>query len=442
MNMDELLGLIRTGEGYTLELKEKLPSDLGKQFCAFANASGGRIILGVKDDGTASGYGLTNHDEASINATARNLEPSLRITVEKVGNFVVIHVPEGESKPYSSGGHFYLRVGSTAQQLKRDEIREFFLKERLVRFDEKPNMDFDFKNDFDEKKFRDYLDKAGISPVANVMDMLRNLELIDGGYMKNAGALLFSKKITHFFTTARVVCVLYQGTDKYTIIDKREFGDDLLSDYENAFNYLRSKLNTNYIIKAERTNRLELPENALREALVNALVHRDYFSNGHVQVDIYLDRVDVSNPGGLVHGLAKEDFGKRSMPRNPLLMDLFMRIDKVEKAGTGIKRICDAMKKYGLTAKFDINENWFSIVFPRVMQGATTQKTVEKGVEKTVEKILGLIRKNPRITQKELMTETGLTRRGVEWNLSKLKNEGKLKRIGPDKGGYWEINEE
>lgn len=257
MEVDELPGLIRTGEGYILELKEKLPSDLGRQLCAFANAS---------------------------------------------------------------GGHFYLRVGSTAQQLKRDEIREFFLKERLVRFDEKPNMDFDLKNDFDKKKF----------------------------------------------------------------------GDDLLSDYEN----------------------------------------------------IYLDKVDISNPGGLVHGLTKEDFGKRSMPRNPLLMDLFMRIEKVEKAGTGIKRIRDAMKEYGLTAKFDINENWFSVVFPRVMQGATTQKTVEKDVEKTVEKILGLIRKNSRITQKELMVETGLSRRGVEWNLSKLKKEGKLKRIGPDKGGHWEILKE
>ena len=420
MHKEELLGLIETGEGYTLDFKEALPSDLGRHICAFANASGGRIIRGVRDDGSASSYRLSNADEAKINSTARNLEPSIRVSVERVDDFAVIHIPEGENKPYSSAGQFYLRIGSTSQQLRRDEIREFFRRERLLMFDEKPNMEFDFKNDFYRLKFKDYLAKAGITPLQEEMDTLRNLNLLDGGHMKNAGVLFFTQRITKFFMSATVVCALYEGTDKHQIIDMKEFNADILSNFENALEYIRSKLNTNFIIKMERTNRLELPKEALREALINAIVHRDYFSNGHVQVDIYIDRVDISNPGGLVSGLARKDFGKRSMPRNPLLMDLFLRIDKVEKVGSGIGRIRKAMTEYGLKAKFDINEGWFSVVFPRTAQkistGTIPQATLLKphsestkavlklyqNYPETILKILGGISENPRITVPEL----------------------------------------
>ena len=430
MDREELLGLIKTGEGYCLDFKESLPSDLGKHICAFTNGSGGKIILGIRDNGSPSGYMLSNADEAKINSTARNLEPSIKVRVERVDGLAVIHIPEGENKPHSSAGQFYLRIGSTSQQLKRDEIRDFFQRERLVRFDEKPNMQFDFEHDFYRLKFKDYLERAKLTSVQDERDMLVNLNLLDGGYMRNAGVLFFTQRITKFFMSATVVCVLYQGTDKHQILDKKEFNADLISNYENALTYIYSKLNTNFIIKRERTEKLELPEDALREALINAIVHRDYFSTAQVQVDIYLDRVDISNPGGLVSGLVRKDLGKRSMPRNPLLMDLLLRIDKVEKVGSGIGRIRKAMEEYGLKVKFDIRESWFSVVLPR---------PVLKTVEKTVEKILELIEANPKITQKELMEKTGLTRRGVEWNLSKLKEGGKLRRIGPDKGGHWEV---
>ncbi len=446
LNKEELIGLIQTGEGYTLEFKERIPSDLGRHICAFANASGGRVILGVRDDSTFSDYRMANNDEAAINNTARNLEPSVRVFVERVDDFAVIRIPEGENKPYSSAGQFFLRIGSTYQQLKRDEIREFFLKERLVRFDEKPNMDFDFSNDFNSKKFHDFLAKANITPLTNEKDTLHNLNLLDGEHMRNAGILFFSNTITKFFISATVVCVLYQGTTKQTILDRKEFNADTVSNYGDALTYLRSKLNTYFIIKKERTEKLELPEEALREALINAIVHRDYFSNGHVQIDIYLDRVDISNPGGLVPGLARKDFGKRSMPRNPLLMDLFLRIDKVEKVGSGIKRIHDTMKEYGLSAKFDISEDWFSVVFPRTsLLGSAKERLFQnypKTIPETILKILNAIQENPRITIPDLAEKSGLSEVGVKYNLKKLKKQGLVKRIGPKKGGHWEIKNE
>ncbi|MBI4154312.1 putative DNA binding domain-containing protein [Candidatus Woesearchaeota archaeon] len=430
MNKKELLALIKTGEGYTLEFKESVPSDLGKHICAFANASGGKMILGLKDDGSVIGYHLGNVDSSRIQDTARNMDPQFQVSVEKVENLAVVHVPEGENKPYSSAGHFYLRTGPNSQQMTREEIRNFFQHERLVRFDEKPNRDFSFSRDFDKGTFRKYLSKSGITSVHEDRDMLRNLSLLDGDCIKNAGVMFFCREVKRFFISAIVTCVLYQGTDKVNILDKKEFDMDIMANYENAMTYILSKLNTQYIIKRERTKRLELPEEALREALINAMVHRDYFSTGHVQVDIFLDRMEISNPGGLVSGLSRKDLGKRSMPRNPLLMDLFHRIDRVERVGSGIKRIRKAMKEYGLKVAFDASESWFSVVFKRA---------TEKTVEKTVEKILGLMKTSPKITQKELVQKTGLTRRGIEWNISKLKKEGKIKRVGPAKGGHWKV---
>jgi ATP-dependent DNA helicase RecG len=160
------------------------------------------------------------------------------------------------------------------------------------------------------------------------------------------------------------------GKTKYRILDKKEYKTDLYSNYHNTIGYLLSHLNTEYIIKSgPREEKLELPEDALREAVLNAIAHRDYRSSANIQVYIFSDRVEVVNPGGLVGGLKKEDLGKRSMPRNPLLFSMMERMDLVEKVGTGILRMKDAMKEYGLNEPIiEADENWFSITFERDVQ--------------------------------------------------------------------------
>lgn len=330
-------------------------------------------------------------------------------------------------------GQFFLRIGANCQQLSRDEIREFFQKENLILFDSQQNTDFDLDKDFDKYKFKSFLGLAKITDNLNKKEILRNLFLLDGEYLKNAGVLFFCRRVTKFFMGAIITCVLYQGTNKTNILDKKEFNADILSNYNNALLYTISKLNTNYIIKRERTENLELPEEALREAIINSIVHRDYFSAGHIQIDIFLDRVEISNPGGLVKGLSKKDFGKVSLPRNPLIMDLMLRVNKVEKIGSGIRRIIDTMKEYGLNVKFQ-STGFFTVIFQR------PQITVPR--EKTREKILSLIKNNPSITTGELAQEAGVGVKGVEWQLKKLKDENIIARIGPDKGGHWEVRKE
>jgi len=427
--------LIKTGEGYNLEFKESVGSNLGKEICAFANAKGGRIILGVKDSGEVIEFNLSNAESSNIQDIARNMDPSFKVDIEKIENLIVINIAEGKNKPYSVGGKFYLRIGANSQQMQRDEIRDFFHKEGLILFDEKPNLEFDLDKDFDHYKFRNFLNLAKITDNQNHEDILNNLSLIENKKLKNAGVLFFCHMITKFFMQGAISCVLYEGKTKTNIIDKKDFDADILSNYDNAYNFILSKLNTNYIIGREREERLELPKDAIREALINAFVHRDYFSNGHIQIDIFLDRVEISNPGGLVSGLSEKDFGKVSLPRNPLLMDLMLRVNKVERIGSGIQRIRDAMKKYSLKVEFN-KTKFFTVVFKRkrlILKGS------EKGSEKSSEKILRLMKENNKITIEELSKEMELSTRAIEKSIAKLKEKGLIKRIGGAKGGYWEI---
>jgi ATP-dependent DNA helicase RecG len=191
-------------------------------------------------------------------------------------------------------------------------------------------------------------------------------------------------------------------------------------------------LKTNYGNDQRRTQNYE----ALREALINAVVHRDYFEKGsNVMVEIFEDRIEITNPGGLVKGLSPENFGKISMLRNPGIANLFHRIDYIEKMGTGIERIRLALKEANLpTVQYELNPVYVKAVFPRQAEGweKTTQET-------TQEIILQLIKNNPSITRNELSDKTGISPDGVKYHLDLLKKAGIIRHTGPTKKGKWEL---
>ena len=154
-------------------------------------------------------------------------------------------------------------------------------------------------------------------------------------------------------------------------------------------------------------------------------------------LDIFDDRVEVSNPGSLI--IKEEEFGKRSLSRNPLIFSLLQKLELVEQVGSGISRIKGEMTNGGLKEpKFEFGK-FFSVIFSRPTKEDIGKLAGEKTVEKTVEKIIQLIKENPQITQEELVKITGLSRRGVEWNIQQLKAKGFIRRVGPDRGGYWEV---
>ncbi|MDE2821947.1 MAG: ATP-binding protein, partial [Chloroflexota bacterium] len=143
MNIPILADLIALGEGFTTEFKRSMPSDLGREICAFANATGGIILIGVDDAGTAVGVQDHNRLKSQVQSVARSADPPVAVEVGSEGEVLRVTVPEQHGKPYSFRGRFYIREGATCQQLSRDEIRDFFFKEGLIRLDETPCNAFD-----------------------------------------------------------------------------------------------------------------------------------------------------------------------------------------------------------------------------------------------------------------------------------------------------------
>ena len=340
MKVKELKNLIALGEGFTTEFKRSGTSNLGREICAFANATGGVILIGVSDRGEIVGVSDPNRLKSEVQAIARSAEPPIAVEIESVGKVLCVTIPEQHSKPYSFGGKFFLREGTTSQQMSRDEIREFFFKEGLIHFDETPCTDYDLERDLTPEIWSRFVQNARLPEGLEVHPALDNLHLMKNGQMTHAGAWLLCDDITRYTLQAHVTCAMFRGTTKTYILDRKDFSGDLYTIYEEVMAYLQAKLNTALIPHARgRYERLELPPDALREALVNAIAHRDYRSNANVQVYIFYDRLEIVTPGGLPAGMREEDLGVKSVPRNPLLFGMFYRMGMVERVGSGIKRI-------------------------------------------------------------------------------------------------------
>ena len=345
--------LVAEGEGSMLEYKEGLSSGFSRELVALANSAGGRILIGVRDDGTIVGMRDSNDLRARIQDMARNCDPPVKVLVESVGDVVVVTVRESENKPVQCRDGFFWRQGATTQKLTRDEIREFFQSEGAIRFDTSLCTKFRYPEDFDREKFAAWLRLSGISPGDNVEDVLVNIEAAERSgrhlVMRNAGVLFFARDVRHFFPQAYLTCLLGKGRDKVHILDRKDFAGGVVADIEDALRFVER--NTRLAYKIEKLQREEIPEYpmaALREAITNAIMHRDYFEAGaNVFVEIYSDRIEVSNPGGLPKGLTPEQFGTRSVRRNALIADLLLRIGFIEKAGTGIRRMREDAVDHG-----------------------------------------------------------------------------------------------
>ena len=266
--------------------------------------------------------------------------------------------------------------------------------------------------------------------------------------MTNAGVLFFTKSTEFLLLQATVVCVLYKGTEKLHVLDKKDFLGNMIKNIEDAVLFVKRHTNLEYRIEKLRREEIpDIPELALREAVVNAVCHRDYFEKGaNVMIEIFDDRVEISNPGGLPSGLNPKDFGTKSVVRNPVIADLLHRADYIEKLGTGINRIKNAVKKHGkVSVKFSYN-TFFTVIFKmrshRKIGERVTKKVTEKVTKKVTEnqsKILGSINENPNITTLELSKIIGISDRKIKENIKKLRDAGFLIRVGPARGGYWKI---
>jgi ATP-dependent DNA helicase RecG len=264
---------------------------------------------------------------------------------------------------------------------------------------------------------------------------LRNLHLVKDDKMTHAGAWLLCDDITRFTLRAGVTCALFRGTTNVHILDRRDFTGDLYSIYEECMGYLQSRLNTAMIPHAHgREERLELPSEALREAMVNAIAHRDYRSTANVQVHIYHDRVEVITPGGLPAGMKEEDLGQKSLPRNPLLFGLFYRMDLVEQIGSGVLRIRDLCRDYGVPEPvFDVSENWVTVAFPRLTPQLPPQVGTKSALSRHQVEILRKCRNDSALVDLMAVTERTDRTKFRDKVLNPMLEAGLIEMTIPDK---------
>jgi len=411
MNYNELLDIIKTGEGYTIDFKESINSSIGKNICAFANSCGGKIIIGVEDKtNKVIGYHLTNSDKSKIQDIARNMNPSFNVQIEQIKNLAIIFIAEGKNKPYTVNGHFYLRYGANSQQLNRDEIRELFQKENLIPFERQTNLNFK-QGDFSNKAFNNFRQNTNLDKTLPKQHILNNLNLLTNNKLNNVGILFFSKNIQYYYPTAIISCFLYSDKEQTEIIDSKEFMGDFMSNLNNAYNYLISKLNTAIIIKDElkHKTKLELPKEAVREAIINAMIHKDYNINSPVQINIAPDKVEIINPGRLL--FPKEELGKRSVLRNPILVDLIHRLGLVEKAGSGIKRMQRLAKEDNVNVEFKTGM-FFEVIFYRIIRSKSEANPKQIRSKSEDERLYWIHRDTAIEDLKSLMKQNKIVRKG------------------------------
>ena len=450
MNPQSLSDLIALGEGFTTEFKRAMPSDLGREICAFANATGGVIMLGVSDAGEIVGVADHNQLKSRVQSTARSADPPISVEVESVGEVLCVVVPPQERKPYSFGGRFFIRDGANSQQMSNEEVENLFYAVGRLHFDKKPCEIFSMESDLDDETWARFSERAKIPVAMERLVALRNLGLVDGqDRMTHAGAWLLARDIRRFTTTAHVSCALFMGIEKVRILDRRDFHSDIPTMIDEVVAWILTKINVEYIIKhVRRQERPELPEEALREAVANAVAHRDYRSTANVQIYVFKDRIEIVSPGGLPAGMEEADLGTKSVPRNPLLFGMLYRMDVVENIGSGIRRIRQLCREHEVPEPvIDVSEHWVTTTFLRPTAEVGDPIETKEGVrqyqpesrpesrpESLEQRVLTQLQKGP-MTKSDIVK--GLEQKAVSGQLNKviraLLSDGAIEYTIPEK---------
>lgn len=353
-----------------------------------------------------------------------------------------------------------MRQGTNTQKITSvEEMRDFFQQADRIYFDEASCFDFDFAADLDHVEFETFRKDAGISSGVSLEQIIHNLKLtVPDGTFKNGAVLFFAKKPESFFEKAVIRCLLFEGVSKTKILDDKVFGGPLMQQYHQAIRWIKGKIDVRYVIEGSgpRTEVWEIPEIVFKEALINAFAHRDYYDKGgRITLEVFDDRIEISNPGGLVSAIKPSEFGFKSHSRNPLVFGLFERIDMVEQVGSGIGRIRESLHELGHPQPIFKTEGIFTVILSRTSKSseksserdpdqwmktkASILEKVDFKINKSQWKILRIITDTPHSTIQEMADQIGLSTRAVEKNLEKLKAADLVVRTGSDISGIWTV---
>ena len=449
LDANDILRMVKDGEGRNVDFKRSVPSkvrELSEEVCGFANSSGGYVLIGVSDGNQIIGAEIDNSKRSAIQDSIGEISPKLRYDIYPVyvdGKTVwVIEVPSSKNKPHFVAGAAYIREGASCQKItSAEEIRALFEQNNKVYFDAIPFPKISLDKELDENNFNEFKKESGISNAISNQQILENLQIYDeDGWVKRGGVLFFAREPERYLPYAVIRCVLFKGNEKVYILDDKVFGGPLPQQYKKAIEWLKGKLQISYEIEGvgPRKEIWEVPLGVFKESIINALSHRDYYEQGAtITIEMFDDRIEISNPGELLPAVA-QNFGHRSISRNPLIFGLFNRMHLVEHIGSGIPRMIKDMIDAGLPEpKFD-TKGMFAVTINRPLKQSKNQKLSQ--LTEIQRSILQLIGDNPSLTMEQIGNHIGFGRTKTYQNIKTLREKGLLKRQGRKSDGIWIVN--
>ncbi len=467
-----------------LKLEERKPKSWLKSISAFANTNGGVLIFGISDDEVLVGLDNYQKDSELISEVIKTrLDPvpniDLKIFSKDDKNFIVVRVESGMETPYYviEGGSrtAYIRIGNESVPATSFNLKNLVLKGIKKSYDTLitniPKRDASFTRliaEYHSRTGKTFEDKD-----------LYSFGLVNkDNILTNAGALFADE---HLIYQSRVFCTRWNGLDKASglieALDDREFEGGLLYLLDSAINFVKSNTKKMWRKGARyRVEYPEYPERSVTEAIVNALIHREYTLMGaEVHIDIYDDRLEIYSPGGMFDGTVVQEqnlYDISSTRRNPVISDLFSRMNLMERRGSGLRKIIEAYESEenyteDMKPKFLSTHSNFRVVMynlnykkftiddenknvgkenvekqgfdSNVVKDVVKDVVKENSREERLYKIVELMKKNKEITIDILAAELSINTRTVQRDIKMLQDDGIIERVGGRKDGYWQI---
>ena len=442
--------------------------------CAFLNGDGGYVLFGMGDDGTIIGQQVADSTKRQIAECIRQFEPFPLVDVDYVtlenGLFVIVlSVVNNREKPYIYKGRPYTRVESTTVAMSQHQYETMlsYRNQPLGRWETQLNANLKV-SDLDEEEIlrtvRVGVEKGRLPEVAytnNIEDALCRMNLMRDGQLTNAAFVLYANGANIDYPQCLLRMARFAGTTKEVFIDERRVEGNAFRMLDEAMQFCFKHLSLSGEVKGLiREERLSVPYKALREAVVNALCHREYQTiGGSVGLAIFDNRVEVSNIGHIPDRLDASNPHEMtlSIPYNPLIAKGFYYRQLFENWGRGIRLMVDECKDAGLEAPvFMSSEYQVTAIFHRndysedkskLSNNLSVKDTAKDTVKDTIlnindrqKSIIEIMKEQPSVSAEDLAMKVGINIRNVKRNLAKLKQIGIIERVGSDKNGYWKVN--
>lgn len=432
------------------ELKAHVPSNTPEILAGFANAEGGELVIGVKDDGSVIGVAASEIDaiQLKLENYVRELSPipSHSISVRAVeGKQIIVVKIEGIFGGFCTyKGVFYYRHGSRTDRLEGSQLKDFLSYKGIIYFDDQPCYDADI-GDIDEAKLKAFIGmRSPNAEFSGVESTLKSLGLIaktnEGAKPKNAALLMFGKDPWRFFKQNEIRLSSFAGSDASApLLDAKSATATIPENIEEALKFIKSNTRSFFLIGGTQHKEVgEYPERAVREAVINAVAHRDYFSPDAVQIRLFTNRIELINPGSLPEGISISQLaeGAISIKRNPVIYQLLRDLGYMEGIATGIPMIYRELAAMGLPKpEFKALGNFISLTFYNKLGKGFDETVLNERQRRAIE----LARKQGRITAKEYAKLEEISVPTAVADLHALVTAGFLKKVGKTRGAFYTL---